>query len=214
MQEAAVTVWEQPGAGGTTDRSLVAYVSGEQLQHSAGEIDRQLRAYLASALPDYMVPRLVMKLDAMPHTPNGKIDMACLPEPQIEQDAGRSFVPPRTAAETTLAAIWSDILGLPQVSIEDGFFELGGDSLMSIQVIARARQEGLAITPRQLFREQTIARLAAVAEQADAFRPATIATSGIVPLTPIQRWFFNRDLAQPAALEPGGMVRNSRRNRP
>ncbi len=198
VEEAVVTVWEQPGAGGATDKSLVAYVSGKQLRHSAGEIDRQLRAYLASALPDYMVPRLVMKLDSMPHTPNGKIDMARLPEPQIEQNTERPFVAPRTAAETILASIWSDILGLPQVGVEDGFFELGGDSLMSIQAIARARQEGLVITPRQLFREQTIARLAAVAEQADASRPAAAATSGIVPLTPIQRWFFSRDLAQPA----------------
>lgn len=195
VEEAAVTVWAQPGVSANQDRSLIAYVSGEQFKNGAQTDAANILAYLGEALPEYMVPRQVIVLPSLPHTPNGKVDRQLLPEPQFGRDGKRPFVPPRNMVQEKLAQIWCDTLGLPQVSVEDKFFELGGDSIMSIQVVARARQEGLALTPRQLFQEQTIARLAAVAtpvEQAALPRE----TSGMAPLTPIQHWFFSQELSQ------------------
>ncbi len=193
VTEAVVTVWEQPGATVNADKRLVAYVTGEQVDDGA-----KLRAYLSRLLPEYMVPRQVIYLPAMPHTPNGKINRSRLPQPNFERDGQRPYIAPRSAAEETLARIWRDILRLPQVSVEDKFFELGGDSIMSIQVIARARQEGLVLTPRQLFQEQTIARLADAAAEVEQIPAAPTETTGIVPLTSIQQWFFTQQLSNPA----------------
>ena len=192
VREAAVVVWEQAGTAGP-GKSLVAYVTGTE----AHDV-RWLRNELARRLPEYMVPREIVHLPALPRTPNGKLDHRALPQPTLQSDSDRPFVPPRTPAEQTLSAIWRDILRLPQVSTDAKFFELGGDSLMSIQVIARARQEGLLLTPRQLFQEQTIARLAAVALPATPPAAGAVELVGPVPLAPIQQWFFAQEMVDPA----------------
>src|SRR5262249_35716777 len=106
--------------------------------------------------------------------------------------SGRLYVPPRTPAEQTMAEIWASVLGVEQVGIEDNFFELGGDSILSIQVIAKCRQSGLGVTPRDLFRTPTIAGLAAAAKPAAEAAVAGALAQGEIPLTPIQRWFFER----------------------
>jgi amino acid adenylation domain-containing protein/non-ribosomal peptide synthase protein (TIGR01720 family) len=154
-----------------------------------------LRSYLAERLPDYMLPSSFVLLDQLPLTANGKIDRRALPVPERAAAAAR-LAPPRTEAEHVLARIWSELLGMEQVGIHDNFFALGGDSILSMQVIARAAQEGWQLTPRQLFQHQTIAELAAVAVAA---RPAADQSPivGDLPLTPIQHWFFQQDLHAP-----------------
>jgi amino acid adenylation domain-containing protein/non-ribosomal peptide synthase protein (TIGR01720 family) len=156
-----------------------------------------LRELLKASLPDYMVPSAFVVLDALPVTPNGKVDRRALPAPDRERrDDGSGFVAPRTPAEETLAAIWAEVLGLERVGVTDNFFELGGDSILSIQIVSRAGQAGLPLTPKQIFEHQTIGALAAAGAG-----PAVAAEQGPVegeaPLTPIQRWFFEAPGPEP-----------------
>jgi amino acid adenylation domain-containing protein/non-ribosomal peptide synthase protein (TIGR01720 family) len=192
VREAAVVVLEPAADEAPAGKSLIAYVVAE-----AGIDESGWQRYLAETLPDYMIPSRIISLAELPRTPNGKLDRKKLPmEAKLVQK--RAFVAPRTADEKTLAAIWAEILRLPEVSINDKFFELGGDSIMSIRVIARARQEGLVLTPRQLFKEQTIARLAAVAGSDALMTEAEpLPDYGPISFTPIQHWFFEQRLSQP-----------------
>ncbi len=193
VAETAVNVWERAA----NDKQLVAYVVADSALNGSGVDMPALQAYLGKQLPEYMLPTHFVRLPQLPRTPNGKVDRRHLPEPALDSERKRPFIAPRTEAEKTLARIWIDVLRLPQVSVEDKFFELGGDSIMSIRVIAKARQAGLKLTPRQMFSEQTIARLAAVATEAEQTQPAAVTATGTVPLTPIQYWFFEQQLANP-----------------
>ncbi|HLK61110.1 MAG TPA: amino acid adenylation domain-containing protein, partial [Chthonomonadaceae bacterium] len=172
-------------------KRLVAYLvaHAEPVEASA------LRGYLLSRLPEYMVPSGYVWLEAFPLSANGKIDRKALPAPDAPERT-EEWVAPRTPIEERLSAIFREVLRLEQVGIHDNFFELGGDSILSIQIISRANAAGLKLTPRQVFQHQTIAGLAAVAgtEAAVVGEQGTI--SGPVPLTPIQRWFFEQDLAE------------------
>jgi amino acid adenylation domain-containing protein/non-ribosomal peptide synthase protein (TIGR01720 family) len=153
---------------------------------------KDLRAFLAARLPQYMVPSVFINLEELPRTPSGKIDWRALPAPtQFSGESDADYVAPRTPAEETLAGIWQQVLGVQRVGVHDNFFHLGGDSILSIQIIARANQVGLRLTPRQLFQHQTIAALAAVAGTAAVVEAEQGGVSGDAPLTPIQRWFFD-----------------------
>lgn len=154
----------------------------------------QLRLFLQEKLPQYMVPAFFVLLDAFPLTPNGKIDRRALPQPalELENEAAINFSP-GTETERILAAIWQRVLGLKTISINDNFFELGGDSILAIQIIAQANQAGLQITPKQLFSHQTIAQLATVAERVSVNQTTQDLVIGHVPLTPIQKWFFEQN---------------------
>ncbi|WP_431605676.1 non-ribosomal peptide synthase/polyketide synthase [Amycolatopsis melonis] len=179
VAQAVVTVRATGGR-----KRLVAYVvPAEQATVDSGE----LRRALARTLPDYLVPSAIVVLEALPLNANGKIDRHALPEP--ESEAAREPVAPRTEREAVLAGIWADVLGVDRVGVEDNFFALGGDSILSIQVSARARRAGLAVTTADLFRHQTIAALAPAVAEAGA-APERGPVSGDVVLTPIQRWFF------------------------
>jgi amino acid adenylation domain-containing protein len=129
----------------------------------AGEIAPALRVHLKAALPEYMMPAAFVVMDALPLLSNGKLDRGALPAPVLGGER-RGHVEPRTEAERVLAALWARALGLESVSVTANYFELGGDSIGSIQIVARARQAGLRFTPRQMFEHQTVAELAAVAE--------------------------------------------------
>ena len=189
IREAAVTVREdKPGV-----KRLAAYVVWKQEKPTP----QQLRQFLKEQLPEYMVPAYFTILDAFPITPNGKLDRRALPIPEIDFDDS-SYLPPRTPTEEILAAIWCDVLGLKKVGINNNFFELGGDSIISIQIIARANQAGLKLTPKQLFQYQTIAELATVARKATTNVQAQQGlVTGEVPLTPIQHWFFEQNFVEP-----------------
>ena len=134
-----------------------------------------------------MVPSAIVVLDRLPLTPNGKLDRGALPAPEVTPTPVRRL--PRTGAEEVLCALFAQVLGLERVGIDDNFFALGGDSIMSIQLVSRARKAGLVITPRAVFQHQTVAALAAVADgvaQSAAVLPDT--ATGSLPATPIMRW--------------------------
>ncbi|MFD7663849.1 amino acid adenylation domain-containing protein [Streptomyces sp. NPDC059788] len=153
---------------------------------------RSVRAHVAGRLPEFMVPAAVVVLDALPRTPNAKVDRAALPAPDFTaRAAGRA---PRTPAEETLCALFAEVLGLERVGAEDSFFELGGDSIVSLQLVARARRAGLVLTSPQVFEAKTpegLARLARTAD--DGTGPRTSADAGAgtetgrVPWTPLMR---------------------------
>ncbi|TGN99839.1 hypothetical protein PN36_33110, partial [Candidatus Thiomargarita nelsonii] len=149
---------------------------------------------LQARLPDYMVPSHFSVLDKLPLTPNGKIDRKALPAPEL--NLTNAYEAPRNDIEQQLVQVWSSLLKQNNISIHDNFFSLGGDSILSIQIVARARQAGLHLTPRDLFSHQTIAELATVI----GFGVVVNAEQGLVTgeclLTPIQHWFLAQDLPE------------------
>src|SRR5205085_11132381 len=153
--------------------------------------------------PDYMVPSLFIMLDVLPLTSSGKVDRRALPAP--EQVASRTEpqeeTAPRTSVEQMLTEIWSQVLRLPQVGIHDNFFALGGDSILSLSLIAQARRAGLQLTVKQLFQAPTIAQLSQLVTPlgapAGSLLPQRASSQGTLPLTPIQRWFFEQGLPNP-----------------
>ncbi|OKH83601.1 hypothetical protein EB75_07685, partial [Mycobacterium sp. ST-F2] len=180
VQAAVIVREDRPG-----DKRLVGYVTGTVDPVAA-------RAALADRLPPYLVPAAVVALAELPLTTSGKLDTRSLPAPEYTGDDYRA---PDSPVEEILAAIYAEILGLEPaaVSIDDSFFELGGDSILAMQVAARARAAGLACRPRDVFVEQTVARLAqtvTVTDDADAVVDAGI---GPVQTTPIMRWLAGID---------------------
>ncbi|HHW1956270.1 TPA: amino acid adenylation domain-containing protein, partial [Pseudomonas aeruginosa] len=168
-------------------RQLVGYVV---LESEGGDWREALAAHLAASLPEYMVPAQWLALERMPLSPNGKLDRKALPAPEVSV-AQAGYSAPRNAVERTLAEIWQDLLGVERVGLDDNFFSLGGDSIVSIQVVSRARQAGLQLSPRDLFQHQNIRSLA-LAAKAGAATAEQGPASGEVALAPVQRWFFER----------------------
>jgi acyl-coenzyme A synthetase/AMP-(fatty) acid ligase/aryl carrier-like protein len=132
---------------------------------TAGFDPAPVREQLAAVLPDYMIPAAFVPLDTLPLTTNGKIDTRALPAPRFTAKAAPRA--PGSTAEQTLCEVFTQVLGVEQAGIDDGFFELGGDSIIAIQLVARARGRGLAITPREVFQHRTVASLATVARPVD-----------------------------------------------
>ncbi len=177
------------------EKSLVAYVIPQGEPAPSAD---DLRQALQACLPEAMVPSAFVLLDGFPLTSTGKINrQALLRLPLPSASPAADFTAPRSEVEATLARIWSQVLGVAQISVEANFFRLGGDSILSLQVVARASQAGLHLTPRQVFEHPTIAGLAAVANQAPSDTAEPDQATGPVPLTPIQRWFFAQDFPDP-----------------
>jgi len=157
-----------------------------------------LRAWLKERLPDYMVPSVFVTLDALPLSTSGKLDRKSLPAPDARRlKTGTGYVAPRGDAEAALAAIWAEVLGVERVGVHDNFFTLGGDSIVSIQIVARANEAGLRVQPRHVFTHQTVAELAAIAGQAAETAAEQGTVAGPVPLTPVQRWFLAQEQPEP-----------------
>jgi amino acid adenylation domain-containing protein/non-ribosomal peptide synthase protein (TIGR01720 family) len=204
----AVVVAREDEAG---RKRLVAYVAparGAQVEAA------KLRGHIMERLPEYMTPAAIVEMETLPLSGNGKVDKKRLPAPVFESEESGESAPPQTEVEEKLAEIWKQTLGVKRVGVNENFFELGGDSILSIQVIARARQAGIQLTPRQLFENPTIAGQAAVARLGQAIEAEQGEVRGETPLTPIQRWFFEQELEEPwhwnqaALLEvAGGMKR-------
>ncbi|WP_344982413.1 phosphopantetheine-binding protein, partial [Streptosporangium fragile] len=143
------------------------------------------RRFAAGRLPEYMVPAAVVVLAALPLTGNGKLDRAALPAPRVAV----SGAGPVSAREAVLAGLFAEVLGVERVGVEDGFFDLGGDSILAIQLVARARQVGVVFGPREVFRYQSVRELAAVAAAADGVvAEPEGAGVGDLPATPIMAW--------------------------
>ena len=196
LRAAVVTVREdRPG-----DKRLVAY--GVARTGDDAPDATALRAYLADRLPEYMVPSAFVLLDALPVTANGKVDRRALPAPAaFADDASERYVAPRTAVESMLARIWADVLRLERVGVNDNYYELGGDSILAIQIAARARASGLPVSVSSLVKHPTVAALAATVavesiDDGAATRAADAPVTGRAPLTPIQHWFFELDPAE------------------
>ncbi len=191
VKEAAVVAREvQPN-----NKQLLAYVVLKEAQQSD---TAALKAELQKHLPDYMVPSNIIVLKEFPYLPSGKIDRRALPfSLEMIAQKERAHIPPANDKEKILAEIWQQVLGVQSISVEDNFFELGGDSILSIQIIARARQQGLQITPVQIFQYQTIRQLAAVAQEVEVIQAEQGLVTGNAPLTPIQHWFVEQNFKHP-----------------
>ncbi|MUM19285.1 amino acid adenylation domain-containing protein [Mycobacterium sp. CBMA271] len=161
------------------DKRLVGYITGSA--DPAG-----LRAALGEGLPAYMVPAAIVVMEAMPLTVNGKLDIRALPAPEYQ--AIDHYRAPATQIEEILAGIFAQVLGLEQVGVDDSFFDLGGDSISAIQVIWRARGAGLLGRPRDIFVQQTVARLARVVRLANSPGSEIDEGLGQVLATPIMQW--------------------------
>ncbi|MFJ3217879.1 amino acid adenylation domain-containing protein [Kitasatospora sp. NPDC086801] len=190
VDQAAVVVRESDRG-----KQLVGYLVAAP-GRDRGEAVREVREALTEELPAFMVPAALIPLDAMPLTTNGKVDRDALPD--AREALTRVSTPPNGPVETALAEVFRSVLGIEDVGAEDDFFLLGGDSILSTQVVARARQEGLHFTARDLFQHKTVAALAKAAgtgesgpAEEDPYR------TGPVPLTAVQQWFFEHHTVNP-----------------
>ncbi|WP_371858287.1 amino acid adenylation domain-containing protein [Pseudomonas sp. ERMR1:02] len=147
---------------GPVSRQLVGYVVPRDPLADEQDLRDALTAHLRSRLPAHMLPAHLMCLAALPLTPNGKLDRQGLPAPEATRQS-QDQVAAASPAETLLVEIWQELLGLDSVGVTENFFELGGDSIISLQAVSRAGQRGLVFSPKQLFEQQTIRALAAVA---------------------------------------------------
>jgi len=171
---------------------LVAYgVAGEDVVSPAS-----LRAVCQEWLPDYMAPAAYVLLAELPVSATGKLDRDALPAPDFAQHTAReSYIAPRNETEAALAKVWGEVLGLKQVGVEDNFFALGGDSIISLQIVSKTAQTGLRVSPRDLFQHPTVAELAVIARREGRTLEQAESATAPVPLTPIQHWFFEQPLA-------------------
>lgn len=161
---------------------LVAYYTGSK------KLDRhELRSWLSTRLPDYMVPNVYVYMEAFPYTSIGKVDKKALPEPILEAESG-TFA--RTAEEHLLSMVWKEVLGMEQIGIHDNFFALGGDSIKSIQVCSRMRTHGYELKVRDIFSMPTIQSLAQILQQRNNDSPGNHRYVYKTTLSPIQTWFL------------------------
>ncbi|VEG45704.1 linear gramicidin synthetase subunit D [Mycolicibacterium flavescens] len=183
VEQAAVIAREDRPGG----KRLIGYVT----ETISGTVDSgQIRSAVARRLPAYMVPAAVVVLEALPMTVNGKLDIRALPAPAYTASGYRA---PASAVEDILAGIYAQVLGVERVGVDDSFFELGGDSILSMQVVARARAAGLVCRPRDIFVEQTVAGLARVVGFSEGEPAEADEGVGTVTPTPIMGWLASVD---------------------
>ena len=173
----------RPGSDG--ENRLVAYLvarPGAELSSS------EVRSWLKARVPDALVPSSCVVLDDLPRSPNGKLDRAALPEPALARPGSDAeFEPPRNPSEAALAGLAVELLKIARVGVHDDLFELGFDSILAIQLAARARRAGLDVSPAQVFQMPTVAGLAALAGRAPPAPPeGSEARGDAYPLTPLQ----------------------------
>ncbi len=195
IRELTVLVQDSPSG-----QQLVAYLvptnpdlSGDAEAQDA--LRETLKAALKQVLPAYMVPTHLLFLEHLPLTPNGKLDRKALPAIDSSQPA-RQHVEPSSDTEKALAAIWQTLLGIERVGLDDNFFELGGDSIVSMQVVSRARQAEISLSPKDVFQHQTLRSLAQVASLRLHSAIDQGAAHGPAALSPVQQWFFAQDIPQ------------------
>ncbi|KGI82398.1 hypothetical protein IL38_06660, partial [Actinopolyspora erythraea] len=178
---------------GSGVKRLVGYVVGTEGTRPQND---KLRSHVGARLPEYMVPAVFVPMDTLPMTANGsKLDRNALPAPVFESTT--KGIAPRTDTEYSLTELFAEVLNLSEVGVHDSFFELGGDSITSIQLVSRARKSGIHLTPKDVFTHRTVAELAA---SAGAAVPAGSSGDGeehdsgvgTVPLTPIMHWLRER----------------------
>jgi amino acid adenylation domain-containing protein/non-ribosomal peptide synthase protein (TIGR01720 family)/FkbM family methyltransferase len=185
---------------------LIAYVVPKQAsakdEETRSALVHSIIAQLQAGLPDYMMPAAFVMLDVIPRNANGKIDRLRLPEPDVSAYTHSAFVEPANDRERTLWTIWKEVLGVDTFGVMDSFYSIGGDSILAIQVAARAAKQSITITTRQLIEAQTIRNLARLFEETSAVaksKPAAraertdAAVTGEQRLLPIQLTFLQND---------------------
>ncbi|WAS89436.1 non-ribosomal peptide synthase/polyketide synthase [Corallococcus sp. NCRR] len=171
------------------DKRLVAYVVPD-----GGPLDANaLRDFMRQRVPEFMLPSAFVTLAALPLTAQAKVDRKALPAPEGQRASRREYVAPRTRMEQSLAQVLAQVLRVERVGLDDNFFELGGDSIISLQVVAKARQAGVQLLVKDLFQHPTLGALAAVARVSAASLAEQGPVVGDVPLTPIQAGFLERE---------------------
>ncbi|UXY24909.1 amino acid adenylation domain-containing protein (plasmid) [Streptomyces cynarae] len=193
IRQAVVTA---PGVG-SGRRRLVAHA----VVSPGGETDAdELRSWLGKRLPAYMVPSVIVLLEALPLDPNGKVDRKALAAlPLTETHDTGSAQAPTGPLEERIADLWRRVLGIEEVGVQDNFFALGGDSILTMQLAAEARRAGLQIAPKDIFRHPSITELAPyvdVYEEPAEERPTDTPLDGPLPLTPIQQWLLDQNLTE------------------
>ncbi|MBD3266706.1 amino acid adenylation domain-containing protein, partial [bacterium] len=181
VDAAVVNVWQEDGTN-----YLAAYLVSQNNLNVA-----TLRDHAQAHLPDFMIPHYWVNMDAIPLLPNGKVDRKQLPAPkEMAMDSTQAYTAPETKQQHCLCNIWARVLGRDRVGIHDRFFELGGDSIKAIQIVALLQEEGYSLTVKELFRTPTIELLAPQLTQ-HSQAALTEITSEPIPFTPIQHWFFH-----------------------
>ncbi|KMN57200.1 non-ribosomal peptide synthetase [Bacillus sp. LK7] len=186
VKEAAVTA--HTASAGQTE--LCAYIVTEE-----GTESETVQQALRNEMPAYMVPAFFETLEALPVTPNGKLDRRALPEPRKKAHTGRAFTEPESDMEKELSAIWSEVLGTENIAADQSFFELGGDSIKALQVSARLHQAGKQIAVKDIFSRPTIRELAPYVRTER--QPVSQAPAeGEVKWSPVHKWFFTQDMKE------------------
>jgi nocardicin nonribosomal peptide synthetase NocB len=166
-------------------KRLVAWVVLAAGAEQEGDPIRELRRHAAGKLPEYMVPGAFAILESLPLNPSGKVDRKALPEPDLGSRTRDSYVPPSGPVEEDLVRIWGELLPVERIGVRDNFFEIGGDSIISIQVVARARKKGIVLEVNEIFRHPTIAGLAELAASRAGAPPATEIAEAASPAEPM-----------------------------
>ncbi len=186
LEEIGYTIKPHIPAGAQVTQLVAYYVADAPLASA------QLRDWLLGKLPGEFVPVHFLPLDALPLTPNGKVDRNALPSPEAQRRGAReAYLAPRNTVEQILCEVWRDVLALEQVGINDDFFELGGDSILNIQIVTRARRRGISLNPQQIFDHPTVAGLADSVDTSSLVLSEQGPVQGAMPLTPIQQRFFS-----------------------
>ncbi len=190
IRDCAVLALDNPQGG----QRLVAYVVMSGAEPSSED---ELASFLRQKLPGFMVPSTFVFLERLPLLPNGKIAYDRLPSPGENPPRRAVSVPPRNHFERVVAEAWRDVLNLETVGIHDNIFELGGDSILILQILAKLNQAGIHLRTSHFFEHQTIARLAEAHLESASISAEQSLISGEVRLAPVQRWFFEQQLAEP-----------------
>ncbi|MGB3468648.1 MAG: amino acid adenylation domain-containing protein, partial [Cyclobacteriaceae bacterium] len=186
----ACTIARERKAGDPSTRQLIAYYITQEEGITAESIKEEMQAHI----PGYMIPSVFISLEEFPLTTNGKLDKKALPDPEVNQEEV-AYLAPESELEMLIADIWKDVLGIERISINENFFSIGGDSILSIQISSKIRQAGYPCQVKDIFENKTVAGLAEylkrnshqvkmLQEQGDL--------SGDFDLLPIQQWFFDR----------------------
>ncbi|HLP58043.1 MAG TPA: amino acid adenylation domain-containing protein, partial [Candidatus Deferrimicrobium sp.] len=174
----------------TGESEICAYYVSE-----TGTLNKpSLREYIEKRLPSYMIPAHLLELEKIPLTPNGKVDKNALPGPVA--DSSGEYLPPRTEIEKKLVEIWENVLGVKKIGINDNFFAVGGDSIKTIQIASRLNTAGYRLQMKDIFNYPTISQLASLVKLEQSTAEQSEVT-GTIPLTPVQRWFFEEPFPAP-----------------